>query len=556
MDWAGISFGSSTFGVVASRTGGVALWNGSQFQAQRTPPLPVVSAVWASATTAWVVGEGVLHFNGSAWQTLPFPGPWASVHGTAADDVWLVGTGGRVARWNGSALTPFTSGATTDLRAVHALSRTAVIVAGNGGTLLRFQGVGWATVTSGTSTNLLALGRRGADVVALGAQTALRVTTQGTVTALPGFAMTQPRAAIETSAGLWVFGSGNATATLHDGTSWLTLTPQVPLSTPTAVTLEGTRLWLSTTSGSLVVIDGATWQVGLAPATRPLVEGLELGADGTVWARTTEFLMHTDAGWVVDAARTAAFRPLQVRTFCSHHSTDAKAVGTDGGLASQDAGSMTPPNITTPLNRVVCGARGELLAGVESTLGVAYSTWFIKTPTGWSSPQTALGYDYNLRFFTGSDGGIIAGGETCSTDSVGRRVCVLATGSGPEPKRTMGSNFFQNASSRYFVAEGASTRFILRDTPSSNGLQRDLKLGIVSGGLTTSAHDFTAASSIQGMGVVDQRAIVSDGTNVGVFSVDGGLEVEVLPRFLNTLVCAPRTGQCFAGGLGLWRRDF
>lgn len=58
------------------------------------------------------------------------------------------------------------------------------------------------------------------------------------------------------------------------------------------------------------------------------------------------------------------------------------------------------------------------------------------------------------------------------------------------------------------------------------------------------------------MGVVDQRAIVSDGTNVGVFSVDGGLEVEVLPRFLNTLVCAPRTGQCFAGGLGLWRRDF
>ncbi len=553
VDWAGIAFGSRTFGLVASRTGGVATWNGSRFQAQVTPIIPLVNAVWASPTTAWVVGEGVLHFDGAAWQSLPLAGPWSSVHGTAADDVWLVGTAGRIAHWNGAMLSLVSSGTTANLNAVHALSRSAVIAAGANGVILRFQGLGWATVTSGTSTALLAIGARGPDVVVLGAQTSFRVTALGIVTPITGFTMTQPRAAVETPAGLWVFGSGNASATLHDGSSWITLTPGVPLSTPTGVTLDGSRLWVSTSSGALVVVDGTQWQQGLMPAPRPFIEGLHVAADGALSARSTEFLVRGDAGWVTDTARTAAFQALRVRAFCARNSSEAFAVGEDGGLFAQPGGPTEPPFTSDPTNRLVCGAGGELVASVESHLGVAYALRHLRTPDGgWLS---SFGYDYNLRLFTAFDGGIVGGGESCASDSLGRMVCQVATGSGPEVRRSMGTTFFQNTSSRYHLAESATTRFILRDTPSSNGLYRDLKLGIVAAGVA-SAQDFVAPSSTQGIGAIDDRVVISDGTSIGIVSVDGGLALEALPRFFNSFVCSPRTRQCWAGGTGIWRRDF
>lgn len=74
-------------------------------------------AAWAANDNdVWVAGEGVVsHFNG-AWNAITNPSPagitFYGVRGTAANDVWLVGSDGsslpHVWHWNGSAVTPVT----------------------------------------------------------------------------------------------------------------------------------------------------------------------------------------------------------------------------------------------------------------------------------------------------------------------------------------------------------------------------------------------------------------------------------------------------------------
>lgn len=98
-------------------------------------------AVWGpSPSDVWAVGGAlgngaaptVVRWDGARVTPVPTTGTetywW--VHGTAADDVWLVGEKGRISHWNGSALEERTSGTTATLFGVMAFSPNDVWAVG------------------------------------------------------------------------------------------------------------------------------------------------------------------------------------------------------------------------------------------------------------------------------------------------------------------------------------------------------------------------------------------------------------------------------------------
>ena len=78
------------------------------------PTTAALTAVWGSgANDVWilVVGGVVVHWNGTAWSTVPSGTTrslW-SIWGTAADDVWAAGDEGAV-HWDGAAWSAVATG--------------------------------------------------------------------------------------------------------------------------------------------------------------------------------------------------------------------------------------------------------------------------------------------------------------------------------------------------------------------------------------------------------------------------------------------------------------
>jgi len=97
--------------------------------------------VWGKdAANVWAVGNGgtILKWNGSAWSsqssgTTQFLN---SVWGSDASNVWAVGNGGTVLKWNGSAWSSQSSGTTQSLNSVWGSDASNIWAVGNGGTIL------------------------------------------------------------------------------------------------------------------------------------------------------------------------------------------------------------------------------------------------------------------------------------------------------------------------------------------------------------------------------------------------------------------------------------
>jgi hypothetical protein len=124
-----------------------------------------VLSVWGSSShDVFVVGGPLgnngfetlaLHFDGSAWHDLKPGGKetfwW--VNGSSPTDVWMVGTGGRIAHWDGASWKSYDAGTTATLWGTYAFSPSdAWIVGGTpeGGTkadndiVLHWDGAKWS----------------------------------------------------------------------------------------------------------------------------------------------------------------------------------------------------------------------------------------------------------------------------------------------------------------------------------------------------------------------------------------------------------------------------
>src|SRR6185295_6501496 len=122
-------------------------WLGSSWTPVSSGTLSQLHAIWgASAGDVWAVGEGgaIQRWNGTRWSTAPEASTaattlWRGVWGSAADDVWLIGNAGETWRWNGSS---FTKTITTNSWGVWGRSRDEVYGFGRGN-VNRWNGSTW-----------------------------------------------------------------------------------------------------------------------------------------------------------------------------------------------------------------------------------------------------------------------------------------------------------------------------------------------------------------------------------------------------------------------------
>ena len=118
-----------------------------------------LESVWVrTSTDVWAVGWGgtVLRFDGGAWQLVPsgtteyLTGVW----GSSASDVWVTGANGTLRHWNGSAWSAVDTGDTIWLQAVWGTAANDVWAVGWSDTTLHFDGTKWTKVP-GPSTQAL-----------------------------------------------------------------------------------------------------------------------------------------------------------------------------------------------------------------------------------------------------------------------------------------------------------------------------------------------------------------------------------------------------------------
>ncbi|MHC5018991.1 MAG: hypothetical protein ACYTGX_02535 [Planctomycetota bacterium] len=120
-----------------------------------------LNGVWgATASDVWAVGEGgvLLRYNGTSWSVYRAPVEGAAalndIHGVSGTDAWAVGDGGTLLHWNGTSWTSFTAPSGQDLRGVFAVSSTDVFAVGTKGTIHHWNGTTWTQQAGGaTSSN-------------------------------------------------------------------------------------------------------------------------------------------------------------------------------------------------------------------------------------------------------------------------------------------------------------------------------------------------------------------------------------------------------------------
>ena len=146
------------------------------------------------ANDVWVVGAGgrILRYNGTTWTNQRYDGDsvfahplndWESlarniylrgVWGSSTNDVFAVGDSGTVLHWNGSAWSRMSSGTTAELHRVWGVSSSNVYATGVGGTLLHYDGSSWSTVSVPTTEPLERIwGSSASDVYVGGANATL-----------------------------------------------------------------------------------------------------------------------------------------------------------------------------------------------------------------------------------------------------------------------------------------------------------------------------------------------------------------------------------------------
>jgi serine/threonine protein kinase len=231
--------------------------------------------VWGTGpTNLWAVGRGgtLLRYNGTAWAEVPSSAATSKVYlnaiwGSAADDVWVTGKEGTILHFDGNKWNEVPSGAKDSLKDVWGVNKTTAWSVGENGVILRWNGNDWSPVQSGTETELRGIWGSGPDDVwAVGGADASdgiilhwdgkkwgpHGKTEARLNALWGSAAND----------VWaVGGRPGPEGTVHrfDGTAWKQVyIPRVPWLN--AIWGSGPRdIWVVGESGTLLHYNGSQW---------------------------------------------------------------------------------------------------------------------------------------------------------------------------------------------------------------------------------------------------------------------------------------------------------
>ncbi|MCA9673108.1 MAG: hypothetical protein KC503_46265 [Myxococcales bacterium] len=441
---------------------------------------PVCDAVW---TTPSMCGDGVCQSAGvcdvtrvescatcpedcgkCAWKIVHGQGGFTArsenmyaIWGAAPDEVYAVGEGGAVLRFDGRRWTPMSSGTSNDLFGVWGRSASDIYAVGAAGTILHYDGVRWSPMTSGTSKAIYSVYGASARVFAVG-QSGLAMRYDGqswTNVSLGSPALINVWAASDSVA----FASGDLGKIYRfDGTQWQAM------SSGTLRNLAG--VWGSSPSnvyvvgalGTLLHFDGSSWS---AVSTTSVASFQDIsGASANEIVAVGLFgrvLRYDGQSW---RESTTAIKQHGVWASAGH-----VFIAGDGGALLHDSGSgfvPTAAQTTNWLTSVWVGASGEAFAVGEAARvlrfdGTAWSP--MNNPAGgtlssvWgSSPSDvyAVGEDGRIIHYDGTQWSALASGTTAFLQQVWgtSKNNVLAVGPGGTVLRgRSGSGFMPMASS-------------------------------------------------------------------------------------------------------------
>lgn len=441
--------------------GGISHFDGQQWTPGRvTPNQGELLGIWGAAPNdVWAVGMGdeLLHFDGQTWTAVVAYSDtgtgWYDIHGTAANNIYMVGTGGRVQRyttqwevvdasacWGGSGAPQFT--------AVWVTSATDVMAVGNNGWICHYNGSTWTKQELNGSDNLRRLWGRSA--------TELYATTDGGLVwfydGANWFALdtglTGTLYAIDGRDHEIVIG-GDQRPRRYAGAAYAHPEPLTPTTfTRTFPVAPGKDYALG--SSGIYRYKDRDWSV-FRPFTGP--GGMWVSSTGEILASANPslnvFTIHSYNGtaWSTFAA------PFAVRGLSARSLTDAYAVGNGTNQMSRYTGTWTP--VTLPVDMVLedvavgptnVFSAGSIVGGGYALLRFDGTTW---TTHMFAANDTRTVYDVHAfaddDAYAVGDGGLVMHWDGTSwteidigtkqalpqvTGTSGRDVFVIGTGDG------------------------------------------------------------------------------------------------------------------------------
>lgn len=242
-----------------------AVWTTSRLVVAGTGQVPLGNlrgvAVFGPNSVFTSSEQGVFRYDGSTWTRVR--GVAASLEGLwgmAANDLFVVGQGGLIERYNGTTWTPMASGTGETLTDVWGASNTAVFAVGTNGVIRRFDGTSWSAQASQTSqwlwgvhgsgpTNVIAVGEGGTILRYDG--TSWSPMASPTTDAVVGVRVFSPTDAIAVG--------GGGVVLRYNGTAW---TQVATLNTISLVGVWGpsaSDLYAVGAHGYAAHFDGTTW---------------------------------------------------------------------------------------------------------------------------------------------------------------------------------------------------------------------------------------------------------------------------------------------------------
>jgi hypothetical protein len=227
--------------------GRFARFDGCTWTVTQRPDLPRLSGVWGAAPNdVWIVGASgsAYHWNGSALTAVPVPGATVlnAVSGSSASDVWAVGNG--IFHWNGSAWAQSFASVGDD---VWAVAPNNVWVASGATDALHFDGTTW-TATPLTDFGLFSIWGEGTQAYAGGEGQALFHFAGGTWTTIQGRGGSSSGIQDIGGLGADVFAVGDAEVLRLSGATSTPVT-DAPFDFYSNVWVSPTQVWLATSSG-------------------------------------------------------------------------------------------------------------------------------------------------------------------------------------------------------------------------------------------------------------------------------------------------------------------
>ena len=366
--------------VSGTATNGTDYDNSAAWNIQASGVTSALLGVWGSNTTnVWSVGDGgtILKWNGTAWsaQTSNVTTSLRAVWGADVNNVWAVGDAGVILKWNGTVWSAQTSGTTNALRSVWGTDASNVWAVGDSGTILKWNGTAWGAQTSGVATTLNGVwGSSTTSIWAVGASGVIRFWNGST----------------------WAAQTSNTTQTLRGvwGSS-------------------ATSLWAAGTAGTILKSTGSTWSAQTSTTTKDLYS--IWGADASnLWAsgNTGTVLRTTNGGssWASQISNAAGALSGVRGTDVN----DVWAVGDAGAIVSATPTAVVPLNGTlvipagaatydltvNPINDAIAEDIETIIltitpdAGYQTFAPTASTTMWLRDgtqPTVWADAQINTG---------------------------------------------------------------------------------------------------------------------------------------------------------------------